>query len=165
MSLSVSPYLLWCSSLAKLVAFHCPFSSIPSLLWTGEFKTEQSVPDVSSQALSRLIFSECWKHISYGGLAHMRKSMFMCQCCLLGNSKTLLKSCYCMHGVCVHSFIWRHCLMILVRTQNTWKKKTPQLEKKGLFVQETIFWIRIEVRKQNSVEAFRSLALTNHSNF
>lgn len=91
----------------------------------------------------------------------MKISMFMCQYCLLGISKIMSKTCYCMCGVCVHSFIWRASLMIFLGTQNEWNKTKnkqqtkPQLEKKSLSVKETICWVRIGVRK-HSLERCRS---------
>lgn len=57
---------------------------------------------------------EWWNHISYGGLAHMKTSMFMCQCCLLGISKIILKTML-LHGWCLCPFfsyeeaVWWYC--------------------------------------------------------
>lgn len=61
-----------------------------------------------------------WWNINYGGLAHMKMFAFMCQYCLLGIGKIILKTCYCMHGVCAHSFI-RDSLVILLGTQKYMK--------------------------------------------
>lgn len=55
-----------------------------------------------------------WWNVNYWELAHIKISLFMCQYCLLGTSKIISKTRYCLHGVCVHSFKWRDHLMIFL---------------------------------------------------